>query len=106
MASRLVAIDKCPGVRPIGIGECLRRIPGKCIVEATVDEVTESCGEKQLRGGISAGIEGAIHSMNSLFEGRATPNFRWGLLLVNAKNDFNSVNRIMALWHATFLPIA
>ena len=30
---RLVALDKCPGVRPIGIGEVMRHINGRTIVD-------------------------------------------------------------------------
>ncbi|KAF6200183.1 hypothetical protein GE061_006484 [Apolygus lucorum] len=100
VASRLVALDKCPGVRPIGVGECLRRILGKCMAEVTGEDVTVACGEKQLCGGLAAGIEGAVHAMSTLYREKATANAHWGLLLVDAKNAFNAMNRMVALWQA------
>ena len=100
LSSRLVALDKCPGVRPIGIGDCLRRIICKCMAAATGDEVTEACGFEQLCGGLSAGIEGAVHAMGNLFDERAVPGSNWGFLLVDAENAFNAMNRIVALWQA------
>ena len=48
VASRLIALGKCPSVRPIGIGETLRRIVGKAICLATRIDVTVACGCDQL----------------------------------------------------------
>ena len=59
MSDRLIALDKCPGVRPIGIGECLRRIMCKCMAEATKKNLEETCGSQQLACGVKVGIEGA-----------------------------------------------
>ena len=42
-ANRLVALDKCPGTRPIGIGEVPRRIIGKGILVVLKDDV-KTCG--------------------------------------------------------------
>ena len=35
IACRLVALDKCPGVWPIGIGDLMSRIAGKAILSVT-----------------------------------------------------------------------
>ena len=39
LASRLIALDKCPGARPIAVGEVLRRIMGKAIMSVVGEKV-------------------------------------------------------------------
>ena len=87
MSSRLIALDKCPGVRPIAIGEIPRRILCKVIAMATRDDVTDLCGVDQLCSGLKCGIEGSVHAMRELYEEKHSDG--WGLLLVDARNAFN-----------------
>ena len=47
-ACRLMALDKCPGVRPIGIGELVRRIMGKAVLTTIGDEIQEAAGALQV----------------------------------------------------------
>ena len=101
MANQLIPLDKCPGVRPIGVGECLRRVLGKTMSMATGSDVVDICGIDQLASGLKAGIEGVIHVMSDLYEENAGSG--WGLLLVDAKNAFNVVSRVTALWNARIL---
>jgi hypothetical protein len=63
MACRLVALDKQPGVRPVGIGEILRRLIAKMVVRAAGDQAKAACGNRQLCAGLEAGIEGAVHAV-------------------------------------------
>ena len=69
VACRLVALDKCPGVRPIGIGETLRRIIGRAIVKGiSVDiQAAAAAGPIQLCAGHQFGCEAAVLAMRQVF---------------------------------------
>ena len=63
MACRLVALDKLPGVCPLGIGKTFRRAIAKPFMRAAGYQVKTTCGSLQLYSGLEAGIEGANHAM-------------------------------------------
>ena len=63
MACRLVALDKRPRVRPVGIGETLCRALAKLVTRAAGDQAKTACGNLQLCAGLKAGIEGDTHSV-------------------------------------------
>ena len=79
-ACRLIPLDKCPGVRL------------KFDVEETVGNI-QTCGGQQ------AGIEAAIHAMQEIYH----KNESKALLLVDATNVFNSLNRLVALRNVKIL---
>jgi hypothetical protein len=93
LANRLIPLDKCPGVRPIGIGEVLRRIIGKTIVRFLKEDIQIAAGPLQLCTGLKAGCETAIHSVSTLFQNSDCE----AVLLVDADNAFNRLNRKVAL---------
>ncbi|KAI2506075.1 hypothetical protein MHU86_8396 [Fragilaria crotonensis] len=67
MANRLVALDKQPGTRPVGIGEVYRRLWAKCLLKAIGSQATAACGNFNLCAGLQAGIEGAVHAVRDVF---------------------------------------
>ena len=93
LACRLIALDKCPGVRPIGVCETARRIISKAILSTIKDDIQDAAGSLQLCAGQIAGIEAAIHFMRESFLSKSTE----AVLVVDASNAFNSLNRDAAL---------
>ena len=93
VACRLIALDKCPGVRPIGVGETVRRVIGKSIATALRSEIQQAAGPLQVCAGHLSGCEAAVHSMHRVFQSSISE----GVILVDACNAFNSLNRETAL---------
>ena len=93
VACRLIALDKCPGVCPIGIGEVVRRIIAKAVLSIVKLDILEAAGPLQLCAGQDARCEAAVHAMRSIFSDSSAQ----GVLLVDASNTFNCLNRQMAL---------
>ena len=92
-ACRLIPLDKSPDLRPIGIGEILRRIIGKSVMAVMKTNIIDSVGNLQLCAGQKSGCEAAVHSMSNIFKEESTD----GILLVDASNAFNSFNRQVML---------
>ena len=123
MAGRLVALDKLPGVRPVGIGSIFRRLLAKSLIKVIGQQATAACSNMNLCAGLPSGIEGAVHAVRAVtnpeqIEGEAplppeppsqeteppegvdpfhneTPT---GTLLVDARNGFNELSRKAMLW--------
>ena len=100
VASRLIPLDKGEGaVRPIGVGEVLRRIISKCVMKIVKPEVLEVSGSLQLCAGQPAGSEAAVHAMRNIFDADGTD----AVLLTDASNAFNALNRAAALHNSSVL---
>ena len=93
LACRLIALDKNPGVRPIGIGDTARRIIAKAVLSIVRADIQEASGCIQLCGGQISGIEAAVHAARTSLESDDSE----AILLVDATNAFNSLNRQTAL---------
>ena len=99
LSCRLISSDKNPGLGPIGVGEVLRRIAGKIIASVLKEDVIKCTGTLQVCCGQEADIEAAVHSMNMMYEDENTD----AILLVDASNTFNSLNRQLFLYNISYL---
>ena len=93
LACRLIPLDKQPGVRPIGIGEVLRRIIGKAVMKVIKPDVLAATGYEQLCAGQEAGCEVAVHAIRDIFES----DHSQGFIQIDASDAFNSINRTLLL---------
>ena len=92
VACRLIALDKSPGVRPVGIGETLRQLVSKAVLWVVQEYIQAAVGCHQLCTGQEAAREAGVYAMRTLLEDENVE----AVLLVDGAN-FNSLNREAAL---------
>ena len=68
MVGRLISLDKCPKVRPVGVGETSRQTLAKCVLVVTRADAKEVCRMEQLCDFLEAGIEGGIHVVRLMWQ--------------------------------------
>ena len=93
LACRLIALDKNPEIRPIGICETAKKIIANAILSVTKGDIQEAADSLQLCADQCAGAETVIHAMRESFIKPSTK----AILLVDANNALNSLNRQVAL---------
>ena len=77
----------------------MRRIVGKTIVWCLTSEIQKAAGPLQVASGLKGGAEAAIHSMKLKFEDISSD----AILLVDAENAFNRLNRLAALHNIQYI---
>ena len=60
-------------------------------------EATMVCQGDQLCAGLKAGIEGAIHGVQALWDKNLSMD-EWSFFLIDAKNSFNNIHRVRIIW--------
>ena len=88
-------------MRPTDVGEVLRRVMGKAKNWILKEDIQEVAGSLQTATGLKAGAEAAIDGMRAIYEDLTTE----GVILVDASNAFNSLNRRVALHNIQIYPV-
>ena len=90
-ASLFAIRKKSDGLRPIAVGEVLRRLTSKCLANAAHQSAFSSLTPLQLGVCVKGGCEAIIHAASHLMSSSSI-NLRWTLLL-DFNNAFNRINR-------------
>ena len=92
-ASLFACKKKGGGVRPIAVGEVLRRLTSKCVCRAVQADAIRILSPLQVGVGLPVGCEAIVHAVTSVQEDLFIPSNNCCTLLVDFSNAFNSVDR-------------
>ena len=74
MPGRLIAIDKQPGMRIVGVGEMWQSLFAKIVMRVTGTEATMVYQDAQLCAGLKTGVHGAVHLVQAIWKENPTMN--------------------------------
>ena len=95
-ASNLIAVNKKDGgIRPIAVGDTLRRVVGKTLHTEEVKTQLSALRPRQCGVGVPYACE--LVGMGVQAIANSKPDGRWVLLQVDMANAFNSVSRMSML---------
>ena len=80
------------GIRPIAVGEIMRRLASKCAAGTVVSECADYLSPHQLGVGVRGGAEAIVHSVNRVIEEHANRD-DLSLLKIDFSNAFNAISR-------------
>ena len=83
------------------VGEALRRISRKVVIMISKQGVMKAAGSLQVCAGEEAGTEAAIHAVHDIFKYYTAD----AVLLIDAENAFNAVNRKAMLHISVICPV-
>jgi hypothetical protein len=90
--ARLIPLAKKPsGVRPIAVGETLRRLSAKCLVGRYQPAAVETLFPIQLGVGVRGATEAIIHKAKEWLHSRIPADH--AMMLLDFSNAFNSLDR-------------
>ena len=88
---RLIILDQCPGIRPIGIEDIMRQLVCNILLIVVDKEATRAYRMDQL----CSGIEGGMYHVQSMWNTRVDDKEAGGILMIDVCNVFNGGNRKM-----------
>ena len=89
----LPCLKKNGGLRPIAVGEVLRRLTSKCVTRAVLPEANNILSPLQVGVGLPGGCEAIVHSVVDVLDDHSIPPDHKHILMVDFSNAFNSVSR-------------
>ena len=93
----LVALPKpSGGIRPIAVGELLRRLTGKCLMQAVRPEARDHFWPAQAGVAVPGGAEAAVHGLRA-WVSRHAASHDSVVVKVDFQNAFNTVSRDVVL---------